>query len=255
MSLIKSRLLDITDLQNLANEFRVMNKLSYSEPIRLKSILLKNNILTVFLPLKGGFSGMSMLLKENNETKRFILVNSEHSRGKQHFTVCHELYHLYFQDDFSYSKNNVGLFDKKNPEEYNADMFASFLLIPESGLQEMIPREERDKNKITLKTILGIEQYYACSRTALLYRLLNSKKIDKEFFTTYSTRARHSAIQFGYDTSLYIKGNEGVVIGDYGIKARELFDNGSISESSYFGLLEDMGVDLAKLESNGEESE
>jgi hypothetical protein len=84
---------------------------------------------------------------------------------------------------------------------------------------------------------------------------LNSKKIDKEFFTAYSTNARHSAMQFGYDTSLYIKGNEGVVIGDYGTKARELFDKGSISESSYFGLLEDMGVDLAKLESNGEESE
>jgi len=40
------------------------------------------------------------------------------------------------------------MFDKKgNPEEYNADIFASYLLLPEAGIWEMIPESERTKIK------------------------------------------------------------------------------------------------------------
>jgi len=39
-----------------------------------------------------------------------------------------------------------------------------------------------------------------------------------------------------------------MIIGDYGSLARELFDLGIISESSYFTLLEDIGIDLSQLD-------
>jgi len=248
MSLIKEEI----DLENYANKFRRDNQLSLSEPIRIKSILQKNNILTVYLPLSSNFSGMAIKSNGNSSSKYFILVNSKHPIGKQHFTICHELYHLFFQENFSFSKSNAGTFDKNKPEEYNADVFASFLLLPEIGLQEMIPASERKKNSISLKTILSIEQFYSCSRTALLYRLKKAKKIDHAFYDRYSLNVQTSARQYGYDVSLYNKGNEGVVIGDYGIKARELFENGDIAESTYFSFLEDIGINLEELEENGE---
>ena len=125
----------LQELEYFAQKFRDDNSLSEKEPIRIKSILQKNNILTVYKPLSSGLSGMSIKIK--SETKkgeiddnsiRFILVNSKHSIGKQHFTICHELYHLYFQEKFSSSISIAGKFDKKgNPEEYDADLFAMTL--------------------------------------------------------------------------------------------------------------------------------
>ena len=148
----------LQELEYFAQKFRDANSLSEKEPIRIKSILQKNNILTVYKPLSSGLSGMSIKIK--SETKkgeiddnsiRFILVNSKHSIGKQHFTICHELYHLYFQEKFSSSISFAGKFDKKgNPEEYDADLFAAYLLLPKWGIWELIPEDERVKNKISI---------------------------------------------------------------------------------------------------------
>ena len=48
---------------------------------------------------------------------------------------------------------------------------------------------------------------------------------------------KESAKQYGYDLSLYESGNAGVVIGDFGEKARLLFESGRISEGHYYELL------------------
>ncbi len=104
------------------------------------------------------------------------------------------------------------------------------------------------KNKITLKTILAIEHYYSCSRNALLNRLYNMKLIDRRKIDENNKDIIKNATLYGYNTDLYQPGNEGMIIGDYGSLARELFDRGIISESSYFTLLEDIGIDLSQLD-------
>ena len=50
-------------IEKQVSEFRSDNGLSLSEPIALKSLLLKLNILTIFRPLSENFSGMC--LKDN----------------------------------------------------------------------------------------------------------------------------------------------------------------------------------------------
>ena len=45
------------------------------------------------------------------------------------------------------------------------------------------------------------------------------------------------ATAYGYDISLYQEGNENVTLGDFGEKARRLFDAGRISEGHYVELL------------------
>ena len=178
-----------------------------------------------------------------------MLINSDHPIGKQHFTVCHEFYHLYFQKDFKAAVSCTGLFDKKgNIEEYNADIFASYLLLPEMGVWEMIPENERNKNKINISTVLAIEQFYGCSHTALLFRLMNMELIDKTHKDELSIGIMATARKFGYNTSLYEKDNEGEVIGDYGMLAYKAWESGILSESAYYGLLKDLGVDISKLD-------
>ena len=178
-----------------------------------------------------------------------MLINSDHPIGKQHFTACHEFYHLYFQKDFKAAVSCTGLFDKKgNPEEYNADIFASYLLLPEMGVWEMIPENERNKNKVQISTILAIEHFYGCSHTALLFRLMNMDLIDKPHKEELSKGIMASARKFGYTTSLYEKNNEGEVIGDYGLLAYKAWEEGVLSESAYYGLLIDLGIDISKLD-------
>ena len=192
----------------------------------------------------------------DNLTARFILINDKQSIGKQHFTICHELYHLFIQKDFVSRVCKTGLFDKKDKEEYNADIFASYLLLPTDGLIELIPDEElAGKHKISIGTIVYLEQFFSCSRRALLYRLKKMKLISDVQYEQYCMHVKRSALENGFNIDLYEAGNHNVIIGNYGSVAKELFDKDRISESHYYSLLSDLGININAFEneSNGDE--
>ena len=212
--------------------FRIKNGLSLTESINLKSLLLKLNILTLFRPLSETFSGMCLKDAGGNG---FMMINSNNPIGRQHFTIAHELYHLFEEHLVAPHKCNPG--HGKNPSEQHADAFAAALLMPKEGLLTFIPESELQHN-ISIATILKIEHYYSVSRSALLFRLQNIGAIHKpnrEIFEKLSPVS--TASDYGYNTSLYFKGNEGLVIGDFGEKARGLFESGKISEGHYLELL------------------
>ncbi len=235
-------------LEKEASGFRSANGLNNNEPIRLKSLLQKGNVLTVFSPLSDNFSGMAIKAEGGEETHRFILINSNQSLGKQHFTICHELYHLYIQPDFSSQVCMTGQFDKKADKyEYNADVFASYLLLPTEGILENIPNEEIIQKKISLKTVLFIENLYSCSRRALLYRLKKLKLITLKEYEEFVIRIKRGAVENGYSTALYEPGNNNLFIGDYGTTAKDLFDQEKISQSHYYTLLTELGIDTGNL--------
>ena len=235
-------------LEKQAREFRSTNGYNDSNCIRLQSLLSALTVITIFKPLGEGFSGMAVKVGEGEDTKRFILINSNHAIGKQHFTICHELYHLYIQQNFSSMVCTAGKFDSKGGEEFKADVFAAYLLLPEAGVKALIPNEELGLNKITLKTILKIEQYFSCSRRALLYRLKQLGIINGKHYDLFTVNIRKGAWEHGYNTALYKDGNQGVVIGDYGSLAKELFDTEKISEAHYHSLLQDLGQDIKEIE-------
>jgi len=242
-------------IEKYTNDFRSKNGIGSRDPIRLESLLSQLNVITIFRPMRDNFSGMALKVNDNEEIIRLILVNSEHQIGKQHFTICHELYHLYIQKDFLTTDCVIGDFEKGSGNEYYADIFASILLLPEEGIKSLIPENELAKDKITLKTILKIEHFYACSRTALLYRLKELLLITSISYDKYCKDVKLSAVKYGYCTDLYEKGNENLVIGDFGELARELFDKEIISETHYITLLKELGMNLIDLEmyNNGEE--
>ncbi len=236
-------------LETRAQEFRNRNGLGATEPIRLKSVLQKLNVLVLYRPLSTDCSGMSIKIETKDMAKRYMLVNSTHSIARQHFTICHELYHLFVQENFTVSKSSAGKFDAKgDQDEYKADIFASYLLLPRLGVLEMIPPEEQGKNSISLSTIIGIEQFYACSHMAMLIRLKQLGFIDQNLLEQYkSIGIKRQAHQLGYSTKIYEPGNENEIIGDYGVLAYNAWDQGIISESMYLSLLSDIGIDLSKL--------
>lgn len=227
-----------------ANRFREEHGFSTTEPVDVYKLLAKLNVITVFNGMTDNFSGMAI----KNSYGNFMLVNSNDILARQHFTVGHELYHLFIQENFENRICQVGLFDKKDREEYNADWFSSYLLMPEDGIFELLPEEELGLNKISLDTLVKMEQYFGVSRLALLNRLMFIDLINKtqKEVLRDAGNIKKNALQMGYSDELYESGNNNKVIGDYGERAKKLYDKERISETDFYGLMHDIGIDLDK---------
>jgi Zn-dependent peptidase ImmA (M78 family) len=228
-----------------AYDFRIKNAISEIEPINCKTLLFKLKILTVYRSLPDRFSGMC--LKKEGEAM-FILVNSRHPRGKQHFTIAHELFHLYFQKELKPHLCNPGNSSLKDQDEWKADLFAAELLMPEVGLLKMIPPQELSKGEISVGTLLALENYYRVSHSALILRLFNLGFIKESHYNELAEiKIIRSARIYGFPTALYEAGNEGEVIGDYAVLANKLFDENKISESHYYELLRKINIEPASI--------
>ncbi len=224
--------LNAKEAEDLAKKFRFENRLSETEAINLKTLLRYLGVLTVYSPLSDKAYGLSL---KSPQDDKFMLVNCNNPRGRQHFTIAHELYHLY------YDKNPHPHFcsdEIKDDEEFNANLFASSLLMPESGILLMLNKENIKKNQITLAQVLRLEQYFSVSRYSLLLRLKKLGFINETRLREIQIiPVKSSALQYGYDLSLYEPANRNLVIGDYGEKARLLFEKEIISEGHYNELL------------------
>lgn len=213
-------------------------RVSDSEPLNMKTVLRQLNVMTLYRPLSDSLFGLSLLTPDKQH--RFMLVNSNSRRGRQHFTIAHELFHLYY--DENPKAHFSGLSVDAEPTERSANLFASALLMPKDGLLQNLPSEDIVSKSVSLDTLLRIEHLYGVSHQTMVLRLkelhIVSAALAEELL---SVSIVQEAILRGYDTSLYSKGNEGLVIGDFGSKARKLFDEERISEGHYLELLNLIG--------------
>ncbi len=229
---------ELQSMENAALQLRGRFGLNECEAIHTKTILRKENIIAMYKPLSDKAYGLSLKCGDN----RFMLINSNSTRGRQHFTIAHELYHLYVEANPKPHICNGA----KTKEEQSADLFASAFLMPKLGLISNIPTEELRSFSISLATIIRLEQYFSVPRSALLIRLQQLDIITSQCYKQLSTiTTKKSAQEYGYDTALYENGNENLVIGDFGAIARKLFDDGKISEGNYREFLKQI--------SNGED--
>lgn len=230
-------------LKTNAAELRRKAGYNNAEPVNFMILLKQLDIITLFRPLSADFSGLSY--KEDD--CMFMLVNCSHSLGRQNFTIGHELYHLYFDKGFVPHKCNTGLFPLKNANERMADVFASYLILPEEGILQYIPEEELTKDAIKLPTLLKIEQTYCSSRQALLHQLLKMELIGKEFIEHYSVNVKSGARQFGYPLELYNSTTGNALVGAYGLLANNLLEQSKISEGHFRELMMAIGVDVNEI--------
>ena len=226
---------ELNRFELLALKFRKENCLGDATPLDFRLLLVNLKILTVFRPLSVNFSGMCLVTPEKKNG--FILINSNQTLGRQRFTIAHELYHIYYDENFTPHRCSPGS-EERNYNEIAADAFASALLMPAMGLTEMII-QLNNKKRIDIPTLLKLGQHYSVSHTSLLVRLKELSYItntQKEEF--WNCRIKEEALRQGYDDSLYTcPHNEGLIIGDYTTLATELFDKEIISEGHYIELL------------------
>ena len=237
----------------LAALLRSEMQLNDNHPLNVLQVLEAKGVQALFRPMKDGSSGMAIRVGNEEDKLLFMMVNTNKALGHQRFTSCHEFYHLFYQEDFSCIREKTSMFDDSNEEEYVADWFASYLILPKAALDISVPVLEQRMNAIRLATLLKIEQHYKCSRKNLLFRLKDNGWIDSDMFDLYSVSVKKGALSYGYSTALYDETGTSYFVGDYNRKARKLFEEGVISQSKYFSLLRDIGIEADKaVEEDGE---
>ncbi|SDG43664.1 Zn-dependent peptidase ImmA, M78 family [Dyadobacter soli] len=235
-------------LEDKARSLRQSWGYSSSEPIPLRALLLQIGVVALFRPMSEGFSGMCLRVVEADETYRFMLINANMSVGHQHFTVCHELYHLYVQQFFQSRICRVGTFDKGDPEEYNADNFAAYFLMPREAIYANIPHGEMESKNISLATICKIENIFECSRAFLLIRLRDLGLISVDEAQDFQKFVKSSAFRLGFGPYIYEKSAAEAAVGEYAPLANNLLDKGIISEHHFYSLMQDLGFSVTDVD-------
>ena len=119
------RMRDKIKLNSLAVELRRDWDLNPYSPIDLFSIVLSKlpDLTILFYPMSDNTSGMCIK----------ICINSNMSKGRQRFTLAHELYHLLFEED----KRDLIICEASNDDdsEIEANIFASYLIMTYEGLE------------------------------------------------------------------------------------------------------------------------
>jgi len=121
-------------------------------------------------------------------------------------------------------------------------MFASALLMPREGLLQYVPSEELMSNSLSVDTLLRMEYLFGVSHATMVVRLKELKLISPaNADSLLALSITHEAALRGYDGHLYKKGNEGLMIGDFGSLAKSLYDREKITEGYYLNLLNMIG--------------
>lgn len=190
----------------------------------------------VYYPMGERLSGICVKDKGSN----VIAINSSMSIGRQRFSLAHEFYHLFYDEDklTAICAKKIGVGSDK---EIYADQFASYFLMPPDALSDIIQQiKKTPSDKLSVKDIVRIEQYFQLSRQAVIYRLIGEKELTPNEAESMRQNVISSAINLGYDDTLYKPTPKEKQYGTYGYyiqQADKANERGLISNGKYEELL------------------
>lgn len=242
---------DRIKLNSFAVELRRDWELNPYSPIDLFSIVLSKlpDLTIIFYPMSENTSGMCIkninlfnekeLEEECDSDDMVVCINSNMSKGRQRFTLAHELYHLLFEED----KEDIIICEDSNKDdsEIEANIFASYLIMPYEGLERYY--KTNNIGKWTLEDTIRAEQFFQMSHHAMLFRLKEQEFITKEecinfrkVFIGYEARIN------GFSDDLYVQSEESkkyYSLGKYIRSVEKAFSNKRISSGKRDELLLD----------------
>lgn len=178
---------------------RILGEDGYS-PIDIFALVngwIEKKITIVRYPLSQRISGMCTRIGEDV----IICINSTSSYGRQRFTLAHELYHILYEEKMDRVICGMSFTGNKSESEREADLFASYLLMPYDSLFEF----GEDFSTWELKNIIEAEQFFQISHMAMLIRLQEDERISKSKVDQFQgiTVSREAA-RLGYGKELYL---------------------------------------------------
>ena len=231
-------MIDKMELSARALELRSQFGEDANSPIDIYALINQIPELTlVMYPLGEHISGMCI----RDGDIKLVAVNSSMSYGRQRFSLAHELYHLYYDENEGFSVCAKKIETDKGIEK-TADQFASYFLAPYSALRAAVQKRRAGKVALTLKDVISLEQYFGMSHQAMLWRLIEDNFLTKTQADSMRIGVMSAAKSFGYDERLYLPTEMRLQQRTYGYyiqQAEILKEKGLISSGKYDELLLD----------------
>lgn len=225
-------MIDSMDINNKVSSTKKKLGLDDMSPVDIFSLVMQIPRLTLVLyPLGENISGACYRQKMS----AVIVINSSMSLGRQRFTLAHELYHYYYDQEEAAIICHTGL-GSGDENEQMADCFASFFLLPPAALYECIQNCRASHKRLMERDIISIEQRFGISHQAMLFRLKECNAISYETAESLKTGVLYKARRLGFDDSLYKSADEShrrMVYGYYLQKSDELLNADIISNGKY----------------------
>lgn len=220
------------DISYNANSIRKMFGEDENSPIDVFTLLENQKDFTiVMIPMNDHISGLCIKDGDN----KIIAINSSLSYGRQRFTLAHELCHIYFHNiDSEYYLCRLDLESKHEPNEIEANIFASFFIAPYGSFKLKAQELITAYGRIDIYNVVYLEQYFGMSHIATLVRLKKENFISKEDYDLLSiiSPIRYAEAK-GYSDKLYLKTNQKTTFGKYIRSVNELFEQKNISAGKY----------------------
>lgn len=138
----------------------------------------------------------------------YIVLNTSLPKVNINFTICHELYHVFYQKNVYRPK--VEFADDhyyEHEEEFAANLFAGMLLMPEAGFRFMYSKFKEESADNERDTIIRLMNYYQAPYMAVLIRcyelgLPEAKSISAELLNTERNQVRERFVHLWLDDSI-----------------------------------------------------
>lgn len=112
----------------------------------------------------------------------FIFVNTRHSKGRQNFSLWHEVYHHYMGH-----QNGISEFNPESLVEREAEIFAGIVLLPNSEIEKWMDKE---KDIMRPEVLARMSVYYQMSFNAVMIRAMQLNPIPYEKYQQLKALSR-----------------------------------------------------------------
>lgn len=192
----------------------------------------------VYYPMGNNLSGICL---KNSTGNNVIAINSSMTLGRQRFSLAHELYHLYFDENMTaVCAQKIGA---GNEIEKEADLFASHFLMPAAALHTKV-EEMQKKNKgqnLSIRDVVRLEQFFQVSHQATVIRLKRDHLLSSVVAESMMMKSvRRLAESMGFSTELYKPlptEKQYMTYGNYIVQAGEVLQKELVSDGKYEELL------------------
>lgn len=112
----------------------------------------------------------------------YIMLNSSLPRVNINFAVCHELYHVFYQENEFGSKVEFAIDKYYGEEELVANLFAGMLLMPEVSFRSMYKKFKGESENREMHILIRLMNYYQVPYMAVLIRCIELNLLNSDIY-------------------------------------------------------------------------
>jgi Zn-dependent peptidase ImmA (M78 family) len=216
--------------------------LSPDEPVDIFKILRdKENISIILERMIGNISGLFMRRGEVG----LIVINTANTLGHQRFAAAHEYYHFKYEEGMTYRICPFIKYDDDYSVERDANIFASYFLMPQPGLDYYLRDRLVDRKKLNISDLIFLENHFMISHQFMLARIRQMGIISESKLGEMESGVIRKAKELGYTPEIYkpTPNKERIILSNYAEIAKDLLDQKLISFGKYESFMLEGGYE------------